>query len=70
MTKLQREIIKKAGVNVLNFSHADLKSIKKDVKRRLASQKRALRKNIEKGWSGTSIIRDSILDLQKTLEAL
>ena len=70
MKQIHREIIKKAGCDVLSPRYDDMKTITADVRRRLNSQKKALQKTIEKGWDGQSIIEDSIEKLERTLKVM
>ncbi len=70
MTKISREIIKKAGCNVVDISLRTTDAHKKDLTHRLKKQEKALGRTIEKGWMGQEIIEQSITDIKTTLAIL
>jgi hypothetical protein len=69
MTKLQREITKKAGCNILDLSIADTVNIKKDLIKRRAKVQKSLEKAVLKGWD-TFCIEDGLRKIDLTLAVL
>lgn len=74
MTKLHKEIEKKAKCSVLDLSLITVKDLRKDILKRLNSQKRELTKlenaNHSTAAEERNIIQRSISDLEKTYEVL
>lgn len=78
MNSIQKQIVQEANVypNVLDCSYKTLPSIKKDISKRLKSQRKAFDKNettlknIEFQPHVRSIIREAIEKLSITLEAI
>lgn len=78
MNTIQKQIVKEANVypNILDCTLKTLPSIKKDITKRLKSQKRAFDKNetnpkcLELQPHVRSIVGDSVEKLSKTLEAI
>ncbi len=78
MNTIQKQIIKQANVKpqVLDSSYKTLPSIKKDITRRLKSQKKAYDRNennprcLETQPHVRSIIGDSVKDLQSVLDVV
>ena len=69
MTRLQREITKKAGCNVLDLSIVDAASIKKDLIKRRSKVQKSLEKAVLKGWD-TFCIEDGLRKIDLTLAIL
>lgn len=70
MKQVHREIIKRAGCDVLDPTIVDPDDIRRDLQRRLKRQEKALEKTIAKGWDGRSIIELRIQQIKQTLEVL
>lgn len=69
MTTIQREIVKKAGCDVLDHSINGFQEIKKDITKRINRQEKTLKKAIEKGWD-TFVIEDGLEKLKRTLAVI
>lgn len=70
MKRIHRDIIKRAGCAVLDYSYDTIPDIKSDLTRRLKRQEKALVKTVDKGWQGKEIIEKSIEDIRRTLAVL
>lgn len=70
MKQVHREIVKRAGCNVLDPTIINPDDIKRDLQRRLKRQEKALEKTIAKGWDGRYTIELSIQQIKQTLAVL
>mgnify|MGYP000256463230 CR=1 FL=1 len=69
MTTLQRQIIKLAKCDVLDFSFTTVSGIEKDLNKRLKKQQKTLN-NWRESWGEKTMVESSVKDLTKTLEVV